>query len=644
MSVSGVHENVSAVIQQEERLDVRRRRELVEAAITCICAHGLSGTTVAKVSQAAGLSPGIVNFYFQSKDALLLATLRYVAEEFERRRREAIRGAGEDPVRQLQALIDSAFDPAVCNARWVAVWLAFWGEARARDDYMRVCGKRDATYMRETVALFERIAEEGGYRELDVVALGTAFTHMLNSLPEETLAATEKWDRERAKQTCMRFLVSVFPAEFAAPHAPRSNGFGANLRAPTAEIAPRPDTLASWTYHHPEFYELEKEYVFRRHWMLVGHVSEVAEPGDYLTLDVADERALVIRGRDGALRAFHNVCLHRASRLLSGDRGHCRSGIVCPYHGWSYDLDGALRGVPSERSFAKFDKSGARLGELALDEWMGFLFVRFGGSGPSARELLGIFDDEVAPHRLSELKPCGPPTAFELDVNWKIAVENDIEGYHIPTGHPGLKRLFGEPVRDEHWDSGVSRATLALRDSPSSVWSERLYQELLPERGDLPESARRSWTYYGLFPRAVISVAPDLVCWYQFLPLGPEKCRAVGQALALDDGRREMRAARYLNLRINREVSAEDLALCRAVDAGVRSTGYRGGYLSDLEAGVRAHQARIAALIPVSRRAAAPAPGTLAALNTEMLARGAREVETATDLGADSAGPPDLGR
>ena len=142
----------------------------------------------------------------------------------------------------------------------------------------------------------------------------------------------------------------------------------------------------------------------------------------------------------------------------------------------------------------------------------------------------------------------------------------------------------------------------------------------------------------------MIRLTPDLVCWYQVLPLGPEKCRMVGQVLALDDERREMRAARYLNLRINRRVAAEDMALCRAVDAGVRSSGYRGGYLSDLESGVRAHQARIRTLLPISRRSAAPAPGTLAALNTEMLAHGALEADAAANLGPDRAGIPDLAR
>ncbi|HEY5658506.1 MAG TPA: SRPBCC family protein [Myxococcota bacterium] len=633
MNTAGAPETISPLANQDERLDVRRRRQLIEGAITCIAEHGLSGTTVAKVSQAAGLSPGIVNFYFQSKDALLLATLRYVAEEFERRRLETLERAGDDPVRQLEAVIENDFAPDVCNPRWVAVWLAFWGEARARADYLRVCGQRDAAYMRQTVGLFERIAEAGGHADLDARALGTAFTHMLNGLTEELLDEARVWDRERAKRTCRRFLASVFPAEFGALRAPQAEGLGALLRTPTAEVAPQPETLPAWTYHNAEFHELEKEHIFRRHWLLAGHVGEVERPGDYLTVDVADERALVIRDRDGALRAFHNVCLHRASRLVSGDRGHCRDEIECPYHGWRYGFDGELNGVPAESSFPTLDKSRARLVELELDEWMGFLFVRFGGSGLRASEALSVFDAEVAPHRLPELKPWGPRWAHELDVNWKIAVENEVGGY----GHPALRRLFGERVRDEHWESGASRAMLTLRDAPSPMWSERLYQDLLPENERLPRAARRSWTYYGLFPRAVINLTPDLAYWYQYLPLGADKCRLVIQALALDDDRRELRAARYLNRRINRRVAAEETALCASVDAGVRSSGYRGGYLSDLENGVRAQRARIRALIPVASCEAAPAPGSVAALNAEMAVSPSDAATAPTPHGSEAA-------
>jgi len=615
MSSIGAQQTANSAAGGEERLDVRRRRELIEATITSIAEHGLSGTTVAKVAQTAGLSAGIVSFYFQSKGALLLSTLNYVAEEYERRRREAVERAGDDPVAQLESLIESDFDPSVCNPRWYAVWLAFWGEARARDDYMRVCGNRDETYQRQNVAIFERIATAGSYGEIDPKALGKAFTHMMNALPEEMLDKTKPYDIEDFKATSRSYLGSIFPAEFGARagSGPKRSALSLQASAPTA-----PETLATWTYHNDEFYELEKEQIFQRHWLLVGHASEIPKPGDYLTLDAADERALVIRGSDGVLRAFHNVCLHRASRVVTGASGHCDGDIVCPYHGWRYGLDGELSDVPAEGTFLALDKSSMQLAELEIDEWMGFVFVRFGGSGATVGDILGIFDDEVAPYRIGEVKPYGPRWTVDLDVNWKIAVENDIEGYHMPVGHQAMRRRIGERSRDEHWQSGASRSSIALREEPSVIWSERMYQGLLPEQEHLPEATSRSWNYYGLFPRAVINVTPDLVYYYQYLPLGPDRCRMVGQALALEDDRREVRLARYLNMRITRRIVAEDAELCRGVDAGLRSSGYSGGYLSELETGVRTLQDRVRALIPVARHIDAPAPGRVREMNGQM--------------------------
>ncbi|MDH5306119.1 MAG: Rieske 2Fe-2S domain-containing protein [Myxococcales bacterium] len=620
MQSLGAQDSLHATANGEERLDVRRRRELVEAAISSIAEHGLSGTTVAKVAQAAGLSPGIVNFYFQGKDALLLATLQYVAEEFERRRREAIEHAGDDPVRKIEAILENDFDPAVCNPRWVAVWIAFWGEARARADYMRVCGSRDAAYLHQTVQLFEQIAHDGGYDGVDAKALGVAFTHMLNALPENLLDESRSWDRDRAKQTCRRFLASVFPAEFGSASDVSRAASAQRQHEPALDAAPAPRTLAAWTYHNAEFHELEKERVFRRHWLVAGHASEMPKAGDYVTLDVADERALVIRGRDGALRAFHNVCRHRASRVAGAETGHCSGAIVCPYHGWSYGFDGALRSVPAERSFSGLKKSSAGLREIDIEEWMGFVFVRFAGSGPRVRDLMGRFDAELLPYRLADMKPQGDRWSFDLDVNWKIVVENDCESYHIPLGHPGLRRLFGDSFRDESGGDGTQRAFATLQDKPSAVFSEHFYQKLLPEMAHLPETHRRAWAYYAMFPRTVLSVSPTLAAYYQVVPLGAHKTRMHGFCVGLEDDRRETRAARYLNMRINRRVGREDAHLCRWADAGLRSSGYGGGYLSELEYMVREFQDRIRALLPVADREEAPAAGRVAEVNRELQA------------------------
>ncbi len=607
-----------ATVEREPR-DARRRRELIEATITSISKHGLSQTTVAKVAEIAGLSAGIVNFYFRTKDALLLATLEHMDLEFERRKEEVLERAGDDPARQLEAMIDLYFDPELSEPGRVAVWLAFWGEAGARDAYQRVCGGRDEAEERHIVTLFEEITRRGNRDHLDPTALGLAYYHLVSSLPENMLDSAP-FNFEDAKATCRSFLASIFPAEFSAPGAAPTIHAPADPASVEDAAAPSFETLPNWVYHDPEFYQLEKQQIFLRHWLLVGHASHAPEPGDYMTLEVAGERAFVIRGRDRVLRAFHNVCRHRASRVVADDIGNCSGAIVCPYHGWSYGFDGKLRAVREEKSFRGLDKTRLGLFELELEEWMGFVFVRFGGDGPSVEASMHPVEEEARHYRFADMKPWRRPTSVDCDFNWKLFVENDAEGYHIPTGHPGLRRLFGNSYADdtEFGETEGSRAFAVLQDKESTVWSERAYQRLLPAVDHLPEKYRRAWIYYAVFPTAVLQVTPDLVDCYQVLPVGPDRCRIHGFSVGLEDDRREMRAARYLNLRLNRQVFKEDVNFCRWTDEGVRSSAYPGGMLSDLESGVRDFQDRIRELIPVARCPEAPPAGRITAVNREM--------------------------
>jgi AcrR family transcriptional regulator len=186
-----------------------RRQQLIDAAIDSIAEHGLARTTVSDVATAAGLSQGIVNFYFGTKQALLMATLEYVESEFDRVRRDAMRRAAKTPEAQLDAIIEATFDPSVCNPRHLAVWDAFWGEARARADYHSVCFAHETAYFEETIALFREIAEP----EQDAEALGAAFFHLLDSTPE-AFDGSGRLDVEGFKHICHTFLASVFPARF----------------------------------------------------------------------------------------------------------------------------------------------------------------------------------------------------------------------------------------------------------------------------------------------------------------------------------------------------------------------------------------------------------------------------------------------
>jgi len=600
-----------------EPRDARRRRELIEATIASIARNGLSGTTIAKVAEIANLSAGIVSFYFRTKEALLLATLEHLDLEFENRRLEVLDRAGDDPVRQLEAIIDVNLDPALCDAARVAVWVAFWGESQARESYQRVCGARDVSEEEQLVALFEQIAARGGNDHVDPRALGLAFYHLLSSLPEAVLDDGRAFDYEQAKKTCRSFLASVFPDEFSRDAVARIDlpDTARTTRTPSQHLH---ETLPAWVYSSPEFYELERERIFKRSWLMVGHTSQVPNPGDYMTLDAIGERALVIRGKDRVLRAFHNVCRHRASRVVVGEAGGCANAIVCPYHGWTYDFDGKLRSVPAENSFSNLDKDRMGLLELELEQWMGIVFVRFAGSGPSVVSTMKEFEDEARQYRIEDMKSWGRPFSQVEDFNWKIFCENDSEGYHVPKGHPGLRRLFGATYADCKTETQAARSHSILQERPSDNWAERSYQHLLPEVAHLPEDLRRAWIYYGFNPIFSMQLTPDLVDCYQVLPVGPDRCRIEGFSLALDDDRPPMRAARYLNQRITRQVTAEDIDFCYWTDGGLRTSGYPGGVLSDLEFGVREFQDWIRTLLPVANRAEAPSTGTLSSLNDEL--------------------------
>ncbi|NQV46808.1 MAG: aromatic ring-hydroxylating dioxygenase subunit alpha [Rhodospirillaceae bacterium] len=376
--------------------------------------------------------------------------------------------------------------------------------------------------------------------------------------------------------------------------------------------------LPAWTYDSEELTELEKEVIFRRNWLLVGHVSEIPNPGDYKCLDVVDERALVVRGNDGKIRAFHNLCRHRGSRVVTQEFGNCKNIITCPFHGWSYNLDGSLRGIAFEKSFAGLDKSTHGLKPLEFEIWLGLIFVRFKGEGASLSSLVAQFDAELAPYRIAEMQPYGVSWRQDFDLDWKSIVDVDNEGYHVPIAHPSLNDLYGHTYSDESFSNGLSRAVGTFGDKPAKLWSVSNYIKFLPEVEHLPESNRQAWVYFGIFPHTVITACPDLIEYYQVIPISVRKSYMCGGTVALPDERREMSAARNLNRRINLTTGNEDTQLVKWAWEGMKSSAFEDIILSDMEYGVRACHDELRRRLPVLNLTEAPALGTLAARNAEL--------------------------
>ena len=367
-------------------------------------------------------------------------------------------------------------------------------------------------------------------------------------------------------------------------------------------------SLPAWAYTDPEFLALERERIFRPSWQVICHLSEIPKPGDYQCFDFIGEMLFALRGNDGQVRVFHNVCRHRAARLLDGPRGSCTRRIVCPYHAWSYDFEGKLASVGDRSAFPHLDISRESLVPVEMEIYQGFVFARIQGGGPSVAEMMAPYHDEVVTHEFEKLEPIGRVTLRPRTVNWKNVGDNYSDALHIPVAHPGLTRLLGASygVQSREW---VDRMWGDISDKPSRNWAERMYQKYLPEATHLHADKRRSWVYFKLWPNFAFDVYPDQVDIMQWLPISPTTCLVREIGYARPDARREMRVSRYLNWRINRQVNAEDTVLIQRVQDGMVSGSYRVGPLAAGEVALRSFGKRLRALIPECRDPNPPAAG-----------------------------------
>jgi carnitine monooxygenase subunit len=367
-------------------------------------------------------------------------------------------------------------------------------------------------------------------------------------------------------------------------------------------------SLPGWIYSDPEFFELKKRAVFRNAWQVVCHVNDIPRGGDYHRFDILGESVISVRGDDGVVRSFHNVCRHRASRLLDASKGHCGHRITCPYHAWTYSTDGRLLAVPQRDSYPHLKLESQGLVPVEQEIFLGFVFVRFAQEGPSVAEMAAPYAHELAAYRFEELVPLGRVTLRPRAVNWKNVADNYSDGMHITVAHSGLTRLFGDGygIEAQPW---IDRMWGNLRDVPSKNLSERLYQRLLPEAEHLPLERRRLWNYFKLWPNTAFDIYPDQVDFMQFLPVSPGHTMVREIAYVRPDERRAMRVARYLNWRINRQVSIEDQALIDRVQAGMGSMSYTSGPLGKTEVCLRSFARRMRSLIPECRQPQTPSRG-----------------------------------
>jgi len=347
-----------------------------------------------------------------------------------------------------------------------------------------------------------------------------------------------------------------------------------------------PRTLPAWAYRSPEFFQAERREIFTRDWLLIGHVSQVQAPGDYVSMTIAGEPIAVVRGADGKLRAFSNVCRHRAARVLDG-AGNCGKAMRCPYHGWTYGLDGRLLAIPEKTGFTGFDKNANGLWPLSVGVAAGFVFASLNPEPEPLSEYLGPFERWMAPYRAERLVRSAEHITV-LPVNWKNSIDNYLEGYHIPVGHPGLLRLLDyKRYLVETSDARVSIARSPMRDKISQNVQERLYQRLMRPMPGLREPENREWNFIFAFPGMTFNLYPDQIDFWVNYPIDERRTLSVWNSFRPPEtaGRRD-RVVRMLNTRIQNLVQHEDNDLTARVQEGLGSSLYRAGVIGARENGL----------------------------------------------------------
>ncbi len=346
-------------------------------------------------------------------------------------------------------------------------------------------------------------------------------------------------------------------------------------------------TLPSSVYTDAAVFAAEKERIFARTWQVVGHADQVANAGDYFTAELAGEPLLIVRGNDGVLRGFYNVCRHRAGPPAEGCGS--RKLFRCGYHGWTYGLDGALISATEMEGVAGFHPDEFALVPVRVEEWFNLIFVNLDREARPLRESLGELVAQVEKFPFTGMK-LFERRMYDMRCNWKTYVDNYLEGYHLPSVHPGLNREldYNAYVVEPHMGHlgvgaagrvhGYVRQFSPIRGAQPGDATPRRYPEA---REDLTTD------YFWIFPNWMLNCYPDNVSLNIVLPLEPERSLAIFEWYLpqKDHGARAAKAS----VEFSDQIQVEDVGICEAVQRNLRSRSYsRGRFSVKQEKGVHA--------------------------------------------------------
>lgn len=322
---------------------------------------------------------------------------------------------------------------------------------------------------------------------------------------------------------------------------------------------------APW-YFDPRVARLEQDSVFAATWQVVGRADQVRENGQFFTADLAGEPLVIARGDDGQLHAFYNVCRHHAAAVVPESHG-CAKQFRCPYHGWTYGTDGALKGMVEFDGVCNFDRAKNGLVPVRLDSWENFIFVNLDGRAMPLRDYLGKIAELVAPLELSKKLRFFDRRVYTLHCNWKVYVDNYLDGgYHVPHAHKGLSSVI---EYTKYTIENFDRA--CLQSSPLS-------SDAGSEAGVAATRQGRAF-YLWLYPNFMINAYEGVMDTNLVLPLAVDKCAVVFDYYFSDTGA-AAEARNKESIKVSEKVQDEDMAICDSVQRGLGSRAYVAGRLS----------------------------------------------------------------
>ncbi len=345
-------------------------------------------------------------------------------------------------------------------------------------------------------------------------------------------------------------------------------------------------------YWDPAVLATELDRFFYRNWLCVGRAEQIPGTGDFFTRRVGRENLLFVRAPGGAVRGFYNLCRHRGTRVVAAAEGKGAHSFICPYHAWSYDLNGRLIGALHMKGQAGFDRKEYGLHPVRVETWGGFLWANLEPEGPDLGHSLGTFFSRFDRFPLADLR-LGGRREYEVEANWKVLVENFSECYHCAPVHPSLNRLtpYLSGENDASFRSADGRRSLFsggymqfAKDFRSMTKTGYTRRPLLP--GTTAEGARRVY-YYVVFPNLFFSLHPDYLMIHRSWPVSPSHSRVENEFYFPPEAMAASDFDPSDAIELWDEINRQDWAVCELAQEGMGSRAWQGGRYSDREELVR---------------------------------------------------------